>query len=201
MDKYAYAWTEHGEHRPLAALRDPERQAALRGPSQFGLREWAYPRAWIEPLRWFWGQLQWPTEQGPDDRGITWIELACSFERTTRVLLRTDGAAGAPNSMLRRAMWMSDASRRLARADGCGFWEGRLIQKCQALVPFGVLPTAGFSNRPMMPSAIDVGRQLATIVEDHTGAGRQGSPWHSTEYRGAWPPARWKGRPAGGQQR
>ena len=59
-------------------------------------KRWVYPFSWMAPLHWYLSKLQWPSQENPNDPGITWIELVLDFEISTRVQLLGTGARTRP---------------------------------------------------------------------------------------------------------
>ena len=81
-------------------------------PTKLNARDWSFPYAWLEPLRWYYTHaLKWPQgdETNTDahamqvlDQGISWAELALHFEMTTYTMLRNGGAGGPVNALSER---------------------------------------------------------------------------------------------------
>ena len=141
---------------------------------------------WYEPLLWWWAQLQWPTEEKEDDKGITWIELYVSFVHSTRVEMTEPRRGAAQNTLWAQAARFADASRRLGRIHKKMPWPGRVIKECRALSGFGCARAAGLDIRPKVPSHQQMERQIATWLDDKI---KQGT--NLSKGNGLW---RWAGK-------
>ena len=170
-------------------------------------RRWVYPFSWMAPLHWYLSKLQWPSQENPNDPGITWIELVLDFEISTRVQLLGTGARTRPamrnprdTDIAQRANNFAHAAKRMYELCGGGCMHSRA--QVSTLTPFNGGRWHGMPQRPKLLDEesvfLEISNQaLLNIRENQSEPGQRKKIWKWTPRYRNLPPRLWTAPPMG----